>query len=45
MPIKGLWFQVDIQEAYMSNHPFMQPNEIVDQMILGDVVGTFALWH
>jgi hypothetical protein len=23
----------------------MHPNEMVDQMTLGDVVGTFALWH
>ncbi len=29
----------------MSNRLFMYPNEIVDQMILGDVVGTFVLWH
>jgi hypothetical protein len=45
MPIEELWFQIDIQEVYMSNHLFMHPNEIADQMILRDVVGTSALWH
>jgi len=41
MPIEELWFWVNIQEVYISNHPLMHPNE----MALGDVVGTFALWH
>jgi hypothetical protein len=45
MPIEELWFQVDIQEVYISNHPLMHPDEIVDQLSLGDVVGTSALWH
>jgi hypothetical protein len=45
MPIDESWFRVDIQEVYMFNYPFMHLNEIVDQMILGDVVGTFALWR
>ncbi len=45
MPIKELWFWLDIQEVYISNHPLMHPNEIADQLLLGDVVGTFALWH
>ncbi len=44
MPIEELWFRVDVQ-VYISNHPFMHPNEIVDQLLLGDVVGTSALWH
>jgi hypothetical protein len=38
MPIEELWFRVDIQKVYMSNHPLMHPNEITNQMILGDVV-------
>jgi hypothetical protein len=38
MPIEELWFGVDIQEVYMSNDPLMHPNEIANQMILGDVV-------
>jgi len=45
MPIKELWFRLDIQEVYISNHPLMHPNEIANQLSLGDVVGTFALWH
>jgi hypothetical protein len=38
MPIEELWFRVDIQKVYISNHPLMHPNEMVDQMTLGDVV-------
>jgi hypothetical protein len=45
MSIEELWFRVDIQEVYISNHLFMHLNEIVDQLSLGDVVGTSALWH
>jgi hypothetical protein len=44
LPIEELWFQEDIHEVYIFNHPFMHPNEIVDQLSLRDV-GTFALWH
>jgi hypothetical protein len=33
-----------IQEVYISNRPFMHPNEMDDHMTLEDV-RTFALWH
>jgi hypothetical protein len=34
-----------VQNEECHNYAFMHPNEIADQLSLGDVVGTSVLWH
>jgi hypothetical protein len=38
------WFKVDVQEALLPETTLMQPNEDVDQHVVGDVVGTAIIW-
>jgi hypothetical protein len=37
------WFKVDVQEALLPEIALMQPNEDVDQHVIGDVVETIVI--
>jgi hypothetical protein len=38
------WFKVDVQEVLFPETTLLQPNEDVDQHVVGDVVGTVVTW-
>jgi hypothetical protein len=38
------WFKVDVQEALLPETALMQPNEDVDQHVVGDIMGTVVIW-
>jgi hypothetical protein len=42
--IPETWFKIDVGEIFAPDIPLMWENESVDQMMVGDIKGSNAVW-